>query len=492
MYQQDAPQNLTELSVSEAVALGAEALPLFGKLFFPRTFRQPSPAFHWELGDHLYSPARRNAFEVFRDGAKTTLLRAFTAQRISYGISRLVMYISATQTHSMLSLRWIKRQVEHNKRWTAAFGLSPGDKWSDEYLEIKHGPMGHLVTVLALGVTGQVRGFNPDDFRPDLIILDDVLTDENAATKDQRDKIEALVMGAILDSLAPESDAPLAKICFLNTPMASGDAIERCMGDASWNGVRYGVFDEEGRSRWEERYPTRLLLEDKAARTARGLHHIWMKEKECKIVPGLANAFNVKNLQYWDTLPPLAVRVIGIDPASADSKKSDYNVVLTVGCFGDAVYVVAYSRRQNTMPDQAANDFFEQCINCGPIMRAGVESIGYQRTLKWYIDKEMPKRRVWVPLEMVQDMRRKSDRIMQNLPGLVAYRKLYIHPTMLELVEEMEQYNPTKDAEHDDILDALSIGVQMLMPYLGLTLEGDYMVVDDESQYRQLAVGGCP
>jgi hypothetical protein len=127
------------ISPQEAVRLGATSLTRYGRLFFPKTFRQASPQFHDEIGAALMSRENRQiAVEVFRDGAKTTLLRTFTSQRIAYGISRTILFVSASQGHSILSLRWIKRQVEHNKLWAKTFRLRKGSKWTDDYVEILH------------------------------------------------------------------------------------------------------------------------------------------------------------------------------------------------------------------------------------------------------------------------------------------------------------------------------------------------------------------
>ena len=182
--------DLVAISPQEAVGLGARSLIKYGKLFFPRTFRQESPVFHEDLGAALYGSDRYNAFEVFRDGAKTTILRVYASQRIAYAISRTIMYVSVSQPHAMMSLRWLRRQVQYNTKWTNTFGLEKGEKWTDEWAEIRHhlhedqysSGMPVIITVLAMGITGQIRGFNPDDFRPDLIIIDDILNEENTNT----------------------------------------------------------------------------------------------------------------------------------------------------------------------------------------------------------------------------------------------------------------------------------------------------------------------
>jgi hypothetical protein len=447
--------------------------------------------FHERIGRAVYSTTRFNAFEIFRGGAKTTLLRVFTAQRVCYAISRTILFISVSQGHSMITLRWLKRQVEHNTRWSQTFGLSKGDKWTDEWIEIKHGIDGIIITVLALGVTGQTRGFNPDDFRPDLIILDDVLSDENTATDAQRAKIEDLIFGAILKSLAPESEAPLAKAVLINTPFHDNDVISKAINDPQWNGIVVSCFDEKGESAWPERLPTKGLLADKEAHIRRGQYRLWMREMECKIVAGEDTAINVERLQFWDTLPEGMTKVLAIDPASSDSKTADDNVVMTVGFHGLDVYVLAYDAEKGVMPDKAAMHFFNQVLLFRPY-KAVAEKVAYQRVLKWYIEQEMMKRRIFVPMDGVDDRRSKPDRIMQAIPGLVAYGHLYVHPSMTGLIDQMRDYNPSRSDQHDDMLDALAMAITAENPALRQTMiEGEYEVVDEDNT-KLLTFGGCP
>lgn len=488
-----------QIDTREAIMLGAQSLDMYGKIFFPKTFRQASPEFHREMGEQLYGPSRYNAFEVFRDGAKTSLLRVYTSQRLAYAISRTVMYVSVSQQHAAMSVRWLRRQVMYNRSWSGAFDLRKGEKWTDEHCEIFHGVEDIPMTVLAMGITGQIRGFNPDDYRPDLIIIDDVLNEENCATDEQRKKLTALIFGALLNSLAPETDCPSAKAVFLQTPLNREDAIEQCMKDPEWNGKRFGVLDysdpgaPEGKSRWEARWPTDTVLREKRAAIARGHYHIWMREKECKLVQAQGKAFDVEKLQYWTELPPGLLKIIAIDPASSESPTADDQVVMCIGIRGDDVYVIAYEAAQGMMPDVAAYHFFNYYLNFNPL-KAAVESISYQRILAWYLEGEMQKRRMYLPISKIQDKRRKSDRIMQALGGLVAFKHLHIHASMTKLVSQMDDYDPLDDSQHDDILDALAIGITELTPHLrnSVTIDGEYEVAEDETEFPALTFGGCP
>lgn len=493
---------LAPVGAQEAVQIGATSLTKYGKLFFPRTFRQDSPSYHEEIGRSLYSRARFNAFEVFRDGAKTTLLRVYASQRIAYAISRTIMYVSVSQQHSMFSVRWVRRQVEYNSRWAQTFGLKKGKKWTDEWAEIEchlvpdvsMGQPFTIITMLAMGITGQIRGFNPDDFRPDLIIIDDILNEENTATVDQRNKIEALLFGALLNSLAPASEAPLAKAVFLQTPMDKKDAIEKCMKDPEWNPRRFGCFDEQGRSRWEQRYPTETLSASKQAHIRRSQYRLWMREKECQLVSGEEKAIDVTRFKYFDVMPEYLDVVISLDPASSERPDADEFAIGAIGFKGQDVYVLDYTSAQAVMPDKAANDFFNLVLLYHP-RKGVVESNGYQRVMKWYLEQEMQKRRIFVAMSLLEVKTKNADRIMQTLPGLVAFGHLHIRTTHTALITQADDYDPTVKDIADDILTMIANAIIEGNPALRESLLEDLMgnTYDaSEDGYKPLAYHGAP
>lgn len=506
-----AVQELVALDPREARRIGSLSLISYGKIFFPKTFRQKSPAFHFEIGEALYSRSRYNAYKIFRDAAKTTLLRVFCSQRIAYGISRTIMFVSVSQPHSIFSLRWLKRQVMYNKQWANAFGLSQGEKWSDEWLEIKQtlpNAEGQLemtiITVLAMGITGQIRGFNPDDYRPDLIIADDLLNEENTATVEQRNKMSNLFFGALLNSMAPASEAPWAKAVLLGTPLHKDDLLAKCEADPDWHCKTYGVFDEKGESRWPTRWPTETLRREKEAHIRRSQFRLWMREKECKIVAGEEKAIDVRNFKTYEILPDYLDVIISIDPAPGSSKelpaeelKTDDHAIVALGFSGLDCYVLEYGLAKAVMPDKAANDFFTMVLNWNP-RKGVVETIAYQKTLKWHIEQEMIKRRIFVAVEGITDKRNKANRIMQAIPGLAAYGHFFVKATMSELFTQADDYDPSVKGQADDLLDAIATGITASNPAIRAlvangSIEGEFKRIEEEqSEYPELEFGGAP
>lgn len=421
------------------------------------------------------------------------------------------MYVGASQPHAIFSVRWLKRQVMYNKKWASAFGLEPGNKWTDEHLEIKHNlahdefqpDMPVYITVLAMGVTGQVRGFNPDDYRPDLVILDDVLSDENTATPEQRKKIEELIFGAILKSMAPPSEAPTAKAVFLQTPFHSEDAIEKCMVDEQWNPVRYGALeyrqDQDPISRWEERFPTAELIQDKAAHIRRSQYRLWMREMECRLVSGEEKAINVEQFRNYDVLPEyLDVVYISLDPASADPKKNstgkaDEFAIVALGFKGQDVYLLDYSSATAMMPDKAANDTFNLILLYGP-QRLVVESNAYQRIMAWYLEQEMQRRRIYVVVERLEVRTKNADRIMQTIPGLAAFGHFHVRPSHDKFIKQADDYNPAVKEIRDDLLTAVANGIISRNPalYARMSETKEGLVIDNEDEYKPLRVRAAP
>ena len=475
-------ENLLAISPKEAVALGATSLTRYGRLFFPKTFRQVSPVFHEEIGQVFDNPDLRNvAIEVFRDGAKTTLVRTLLSRRIAYGISRTILVVSASQGHSILTLRWIKRQVEHNRLWTETFGLKKGSKWSDDHCEIHHKAFDTPITILALGITGQLRGYNIDDHRPDLIICDDTSTDEAANSPGQRAKELNLVFGALLNSLAPKSEAPYAKAIILDTPKSKFDLIEGCEDDPEWKFIRYGVFDQNGESRWPQRYPTEELVRAKQAAIKVGRLSIWMKEKECKIISTELASFKIENLVYWETLPERCTYLITIDPASSEEETADDNVVAVLAFHKDKVYLVDYKAEIGQDPEMVKATVFEFARRWRPLGVA-VESIAYQRVLAWYLEKAMREQRLYLPIYKIQDRRRKADRIIQALGETSGYQRLLCQPQHTKFVEQYTEYSPVAKM-HDDVLDAVAMGITWADNQgMDEWIEGEYSEVEDEEE----------
>lgn len=450
---------LTTLSVAEAIKLAARDVPTFGRIWFPRTFRQKSPEFHFAMSGALENPLNRYiGFEIFRDGAKTTLARAYTMKRIAYCISKTIMLVNINATKAQQSLRWLLRQVEYNRPFAEAYKLRKGGKWTDEWATI-YNAQDEPVNVVAMGITAGLRGINIDDYRPDFIFCDDISDRENTATEDQRTKAQEAFFAQLVRSLAPSSDSPLAQLVLAQTPINSFDLITQAEKDPQFRVLKYSCFGADGESSWPTRRPTDELLREKAGYIARNMLSLWLAEMECQLVTSEAKAFQKRWLKYWQVLPDMREgrTVIVCDPASSKEKTADFFAIAVLFFYRGGVYLLEYSLARGMMPDAACAKIFEyaQRYGCRNVV---VETVAYQKILSWYLQREIQERRVWLNVDEVRDQRRKEDRITQAITAVAPFGKLFVREGMSEFEEVFELYGPGYDGK-DDLIDAVSIGI---------------------------------
>lgn len=451
------------MTLKELIHLAAVDSDLYCRTFFPKAFRCRSAPFHRESWDLLEDNVNRFvALEVFRGGAKTTTLRAYTSKRIAYGISRTILFVSASQEHSKKSLAWLRGAVDRNSEWAQVYNIQRGSKWTDEISEFYHGVLGVPITVIALGITGQIRGINVDDYRPDLIVVDDACDEENTATEEQRQKVEARFFGALAKSLASRTDSPDAKMVFLQTSLNANDLINKCHSDPQWASRKFPCFDENGESTWPDMYSTDDLKKDKEAHVARQQLPLWLREMECKIIAPETASFKLDWLKYYAVPPMGCLRYLGLDPVPPPSERElevglvgkHDEALAVVGFLEGNVFLLDYSVNRGHTPEWTIAEFFRLCDKWR-VMKARVESVAYQRTLKWLLEQEMKKRLRWIQIDDASDRRKKMHRILQAFSGLASQGRLYVRKEHEKFITQFGEYPNGKD----DLLDAVAMAI---------------------------------
>lgn len=508
----NAPQ--TKIDIKELVDLCAIDNDLFARTFFPQATRQRSPAMHAAVDEKLNDPKTRLLNVILpRDFAKTTKLRMFAAKRIAYGLSRTILYVAASEIKATQNIQWLRNRIEAklgaDGKYTrpllaSVYGLDKGKKWTETELEVQHRLLAHPIWVLGVGITSDsIRGINFDDFRPDLIILDDVLTDENAASKEQREKINALIMGAVKNSLAPISDDPNAKLVALNTPQHSDDFVARAEKDNEWTTLRFSCWTKETEdspvelqiSAWPERHPTDTLRREKIAATAANRLSIFIREKECKIVAKETCMFLGEWLQFYDVAPASGLTVLSIDPVPPPTPgmekrmelATDFEVQGVWRRYGDKFYLLEMAMMRGHQPNYTTAKFFELAQRW-KINWACIEAVAAQKYLKYILEQEMIRRKVWYNVQLFEDIRSKPVRINSILSGPASAQRLFVRSEHTDFISQFTDY---PNVDHDDILDMAAIGVSSLAkPWMDLVDEKGF--IDNSSVPKLRLVRNCP
>lgn len=492
------------LSVADAIDLAAEDLLFFGRVFFPKTFKQPSPEMHEDIGELIDGPDN-GQIAIFRGGAKTTLTRVACAKKLSFGETSVTLVVGKSQDHAIKTILWLKNNIENNKKWVDTFKITKAvskdsnkpKKWTDEWITVYNGLLDKEVHFIAYGITGSIRGMNIDDARPDFIICDDILDDENCATMEQREKIKDRFWGALMKSLCRKEENPMAKCILLQTPIDEEDLSMDIRKLDSWKTKVFSCFTPEGGSTWEEQFSVKSLMEEKADFIRLNKLSVWMREMEVSPTSSELKLFKPEWLVEYDLVPPGAIYIISVDPTPPPSEKIQRNpeklddaVVMVTAFFNQCFHVVEYYTTKSPQTMELVNKIFEFYLKYRPTY-VGVETHLFQRTVKERVDSEMQIRGLFFLIMPVEDRRNKFVRIKDTLQGLASQGKIKARATHLALHSQFKDYPQVK---HDDLLDALSIATMLINPAMlaaGNVIEGEYNVVN-EDEYDLLEYGGAP
>lgn len=183
-----------------------ENIHLFGWFINKKYIRLETPKFHKEILS-LASNQEEKLIGIAapRGHAKSTIVDfVFAIWSTVYEKHHFGVIISDTVTQSIEFVNAIKDEFENNLIIKWLYGDLVSDNWRDGDFVTSTG-----IKWVAKGAGMKVRGLRHREWRPDLIILDDLENDERVATVAQRQKLKKWLVRAVLPALSRDGRAIL-------------------------------------------------------------------------------------------------------------------------------------------------------------------------------------------------------------------------------------------------------------------------------------------
>ena len=191
-------QKVTELvksgSKEQRVYACEKSFPHFCYYYFTEYFTKKSAPFHWDFfqdcQDMVDGKLKEVAWIAFRESAKTSVAKLFILWCILYKKKHYINYDSYDKSNSESALFDIAINLQSNKKILADFGQvyypSSQKTLGNDLKETKIKRISNFITetgvkVEAFSTQEPIRGRIFKNFRPDLVVLDDI---ESAKTKD--------------------------------------------------------------------------------------------------------------------------------------------------------------------------------------------------------------------------------------------------------------------------------------------------------------------
>lgn len=489
--------------------LGAIDMEFFGRAYFPHYFSKPSPEFHREL-DAIWQqgvlkgrypltaadtkmisrlPGTRRAVAAPRGHAKSTNLTfKGTMHSTLYGYKHYPIIISDSSEQAEGFLDNIRVEFEENTAILEDFGVLAGSVWRSNVLLTKTN-----IKIEAIGSGKKIRGRKHRNWRPDLIILDDVENDENVRTPEQRKKLKDW-----FDKAVSKCGDDYTDIIYIGTLLHYDSLLAKTLTNPAYRSIKYKAVIQFSQAddlwqQWETIFTdlsnddresealaffqahkeamlegTQVLWEEKLSyydlmvmRVSEGEASFNSEEQnepinpdDCLFMEEWFDYYNEAEVNFGDP----AFDFFGfIDPSLGKTKRSDFSAIVTLAKHKGSGYMyVVDADIERRHPDRIIADVLakERWLRASfghGYRKLGAETNQFQWFLKEELAKASAKAGLYLPIEEVQQTSDKVMRIQTLQPG-VKNKYIKFNRRHKRLLEQLTQFPM---GAHDDGPDAL-------------------------------------
>lgn len=454
----------------------------------------------------------RNVVAAPRGHAKSTNFTfKDSLHAVLYTYKHYILILSDSSDQAEGFLEDIKTEIEENANIIMDFGSLKGEKaWRTGVILTKSD-----IKVEAIGSGKKVRGRRHRNWRPDLIVLDDIENDENVNTPEQRKKLKSwfdkavskagdtytdiMYIGTIL-----HYDSLLSNV--LKNPRYKAKTYRAVISFAQneklweeWEGIYTNLFNEEheedARAFYEAHKEemlagTEVLWEEKLSYY--DLMEIRVSEGEASFNSELQNdpidpdnaTFNPEWFDYYE--PELMdwkstdyIFIGANDPSLGKNKKSDTSSIINLALSLSTGYMyVVDASVEKRKPDVIIDDVIEMSKRLKRdykkgFYKFGVETVQFQYFFKEVMATKSLEEGEYIPIEEIQSTVNKVLRI-ESLQPVIKNKYLKFnreHKTLLKQLEEFPM------GRNDDAPDGLQMAVQLAQSVKAVASKATYKTV---------------
>ena len=460
MVQEKPKAGMTKAQLKELYKIWKGNIRFFVEDLLASYITKEIPDFHDEIYKMVVKE-HRLCLAAPRGFAKSMICSVFYPLHCAlFNSKKDICIISASEGLAVEWLRKIKSELEGNPLILRYFGDLRSAKWSENHIILNNKVR---TSIRARGAGGQIRGF-----RPDLIVLDDIETEDTVASTEQRNKLRDWIFKACLNTLLPEGQ--FIWIGTIISPLALLQ--EMLTREMDWKQVKYraykdGIQDDQ-HELWQD-----LWSHDKLQQRKREIGSFAFASEYLNDPISSEDApIKPHNIQYYEELPQNYTCVIAVDPAYSEDERADFKVASVV-CIDNKNnrYLAEYIRTHRPSGefiDSFLNLYLKyqsKCIAVG-VPDSGTEKEFFKSVINKITERQIPVSLVGLKNSFTRSgastvIRRKKDRIVAALQPIFEQGRYFLKMSHSDAVDELLALGATR---HDDIVDTLCYAEQLIQP----------------------------
>jgi len=327
---------------------------------------------------------------------------------------------------------------------------------------------GEVLSIVAMGAEGKIRGIRRKGNRPDLLIFDDSEYEELVYNPDRMRKWKQWVTRSAIPAMTPDG-----VVAWIGTPLPNS-LLGELQNNPKWDFIECPIQDNFGTPAWTDRFNASWIENKKNEFKEMGEINAWYQEFELKIISETEQIFKPDMIRYksLSEIPDDLDYYVTCDLAISSATGADKTAFVISGVDTDNnVYVLEIYAERSSPSQQVgkllsiASRYYERNNNT-PIY------IGMERgALKHSFMDQWERRLLDIgyahKIPRIQDLdpyggKNAKNKRIQQLETLFYRKKIYFIrgiENISSLEEELLAYPASK---HDDISDAFSYLLQIV------------------------------
>lgn len=444
---------------------------------------------HYRLADKYFGRDKQVLIEAFRGSAKSTMMEwlviyiAAMGNLHNFGKVNFIAFIGDSMENG--TKNFFRNVVGKIDRSDLLKQLITIKRKTDSEMELVNAD-GVELNMKGYGASTNIRGVRYKGARPDIVILDDITTNDAINSETIQNTINDNFYKSVIPALHPTR----FKIFFIGTPISERDIIHQLSSNPKWVVHKFPIAEKfpcdrhEFIGNWTDRFPYDAVMEKYEMYKAAGKAQDFYQEFMLEITDLTTLLVEPEDIQWFD--PSIIKKnkenynfYISTDFATSTKKSADFSTigVWAISSNNDWLLVDGQCIRQ-TMQENI-DDLFRYVKKWQPLS-VGIESSGQQGGFISIIQEMMMKRNVWFtfakkPGSRDVGIRPNKDKVHRFVTGVqpkFKQNKIWlpkpelikmVSPRTLDLVEEMVHElsrftlaGGVKSLAHDDAIDLLN------------------------------------
>jgi phage terminase large subunit-like protein len=352
----------------------------------------------------------------------------------------------------------------------------PEIRFTDIRWEFKNAD-GKVFIVKGYGAKTGVRGAKEMGKRPQLAVLDDLISDEDARSATVIAAVEDTVYKAVTYALHPTKNM----IIWSGTPFNAKDPLYKAVESGAWAVNVFPVCEQfpcekqDFRGSWPDRFTYEYVKGQYDTALKLGKIDTFNQELMLRIMSEEDRLIQDSDIGWYKIDAVIRNKgrfnfYVTTDFATSEKQKSDFSVisVWAYNNVGDWLWVDGICKRQ--LMDKNVDELFRLCQMYKP-QQVGIEVTGQQGGFIPWIQAQMLERNIWFPLasegnDMKPGIRPNTNKLVRfnTMVPMFKARKVFFpiekktEPTMQEAMGELSLASVSGfKSKHDDFIDTVSM-----------------------------------